>query len=140
MNQNRFPTNAEPEEARGPLAQKAREELNKSEDAEVVGTAGYYLNFWGGILNSLGKAPTDYDDLAEKCLTKAQTLDPGNPEWARDLASLYELRAMKAKSPEARAKPPTTMPQAKSSSEPDATSNVRSLAAEFLKYPAVASC
>jgi len=140
MNQNRFPTNAEPEEARGPFAQKAREELNKSEDAEVVGTAGYYLNFWGGILNSLGKAPTDYDDLAEKCLTKAQTLDPANPEWPRDLESLYELRAMKAKSPEARAKPTATTPQSKSSSEPDATSNVRSLAAEFLKYPAVASC
>jgi tetratricopeptide (TPR) repeat protein len=102
MNQNRFPTEAEPEEARGPFTQKAREELNKSGDAEVIGTAGYYLNFWGGILNALGKAPTDYDDLAEKCLAKAQALDPGNPEWARDLASLYELRAMKAKSPEER--------------------------------------
>jgi uncharacterized protein DUF1566 len=103
MNQNRFPTGAEPEEARGPFAQKAREELNKSQDVQVIGTAGYYLNFWGGILSAQGKTPRDYEDLAEKCLTKAQTLDPGNPEWARDLESLYKLRAIKAKSREARA-------------------------------------
>ena len=140
MNQNRFPTETKPEEAGSPFAQKAREELNKSQDAQVIGTAGYYLNFWGSILSAQGKTLTDYEDLAEKCLTKAQTLDPGNPEWARDLASLYKLRAMKAKSPQARAKPPTTTPQAKSSSEQDSTSNVRSLATEFLKYPAVASC
>ncbi len=140
MNQNRFPTETKPEEAGSPFAQKAREELNKSQDAQVIGTAGYYLNFWGSILSAQGKTLTDYEDLAEKCLTKAQTLDPGNPEWARDLASLYKLRAMKAKSPEARAKPPATTPQAKSSSEQDTTSNVRSLATEFLKYPAVGSC
>jgi TPR repeat protein len=88
MNQNRFPIGAEPEEARGQFAQKAREELNKSEDAEVVGTAGYYLNFWGGILNAQGKTSSDYADLAEKCLAKAQSLDPGNLEWAEDLAKL----------------------------------------------------
>lgn len=49
MNQNRFPTETKPEEARSPFAQKAREELNKSQDAQVIGTAGYYLNFWGSI-------------------------------------------------------------------------------------------
>jgi tetratricopeptide (TPR) repeat protein len=102
MNQNRFATEAEPEEARGPFAQKAREELNKSEDAEVVGTAGYYLNFWGGVLNAQGKTPSDYADLAEKCLARAQALDPGNPEWARDLANVYKGQAIKAKSPEER--------------------------------------
>jgi tetratricopeptide (TPR) repeat protein len=103
MNQNRFPTETKPEEAGSPFAQKARKELNKSQDAQVIGTAGYYLNFWGSILSAQGKTLTDYEDLAEKCLTKAQTLDPGNPEWARDLASLYKLRAIKAKSREARA-------------------------------------
>ena len=103
MNQNRFPTETKPEEAGSPFAQKAREELNKSQDAQVIGTAGYYLNFWGSILSAQGKTLTDYENLAEKCLTKGQTLDPGNPEWARDLASLYKLRAIKAKSREARA-------------------------------------
>lgn len=102
MNQNRLATAADPEEARSPFAQQAREELSRSEDAQVVGTAGYYLWFWGGVLNALGKTPSDYADLAEKCLTKAQALDPGNAEWPRDLAKLSELRATKAKSLEER--------------------------------------
>jgi hypothetical protein len=102
MNRNRLATAADPEEARGPFAQQAREELSRSEDAEVVGTAGYYLWFWGGVLNSLGKTPSDYADLAEKCLTRAQALDPGNAEWPRDLANLNEVRAMKAKASEER--------------------------------------
>ena len=102
MNQNRFPTAADPEEARGASAQQAREELSRSEDAQLVGTAGHYLSFWGGILNSVGKAPSDYADLAEKCFARAEALDPGNLEWPRELADVYELRAMKAKSPEER--------------------------------------
>jgi hypothetical protein len=102
MNQNRFATAADPEEARGPFAQQAREELSRSKDAQVVGTAGYYLWFWGGVLNSLGKTTSDYSELAEKYLTGAKALDPGNVEWPKDLANLYELRAMKAKTLEER--------------------------------------
>jgi len=71
MNQNRFPTAADPEEARGASAQQAREELSRSQDAQLVATAGHYLSFWGGILNSVGKAPSDYADLAEKCFARA---------------------------------------------------------------------
>jgi TonB family protein len=77
--------------------------------------------------------------LLDKSSVKLDGLDPGTPEWGRDLPSLYK-RSIRAKSPEERAQPEATMQQAKSSSEPDATSNVQSLAAEFLKYSAVASC
>jgi hypothetical protein len=77
--------------------------------------------------------------LLAKSSVKLDGLDPGNPGWARDLPSLYK-RPIMAKSPEERAQPEATMQQAKSSSEPDATSNVQSLATELLNYAAVASC
>jgi tetratricopeptide (TPR) repeat protein len=103
MNENRFPTAADPNEARGAFAQQAREELVKSQDATVVGTAGYYLMFWNSILSASGKAPADLLDFAEQLLARAQALDPASVEWPQDLANIYLLRAAKAASPEERA-------------------------------------
>ena len=76
--------------------------------------------------------------LLDKSSVRLGGVDPGNPEWARELPDLYK-RPIKAKSPEERAQREVTMQQAKSSSEPDATSNVQSLATDLLNYPAVAS-
>jgi len=103
MNQNGFPTAADPDEARGSFAQQAREELAKSQDAAVVGAAGNRLWFLGSILSASGKAPPDCLDLAEQLLARAQALDPGNPAWPQSLAQVYALRALKPASPEERA-------------------------------------
>lgn len=100
MNENGFATRADPNEARGPLAQQAREELAKSQDATLVGTAGYRIWFWGTILNASGKAPTDYLSLSEQLLSKAQALDPSNQEWGQTLARIHAQPAPKAASPE----------------------------------------
>jgi hypothetical protein len=51
--------------------------------------------------------------LLDKSSVKLDGLDPGTPEWRRDLPSLYK-RSIKAKSPEERAQPEATMQQATS--------------------------
>lgn len=103
VNQNRFPTGVDPELAKGPAAQKFREELDKSDDPEVIATAGYFLAFHGGILASSGKAPPDIFQLAEKYLTRALASNPGNSGAQVMLSQLYQTLAMHAASPEIRA-------------------------------------
>jgi len=100
MNENGFATRANPDEARGPFAEQAREELAKSQDAALLGTAGYRLWFWGTILNASGEAPPDYRGLSEQLLSKAQALDPANPQWAEVLARVHAQSATKAALPD----------------------------------------
>ena len=103
VNQNRFPTGVDPELAKGPVAQKFREELAKCDDPAVTGAAAYALAFEGMILASTGKAPSDVFELAEKYLTGALAANPGNSGLQGMLSQLYQTLAMHAASPELRA-------------------------------------
>jgi hypothetical protein len=100
MNESGFATRADPDETHGLFAQHAREELAKSQDAALIGTAGDRLWFWGTILSAAGKAPPDYRGLSEQLLRKAQALDPGNQQWTQLLARVNTQPAPKAASPE----------------------------------------
>ena len=100
MNENGFATRADPDQTHGLFVQQAREDLAKSQDAALLGTAGYRLWFWGTILNASGKAPPDYLGLSQQLLSKAQALDPSDQEWAQVLARMHAQPAQKAASPE----------------------------------------
>ena len=76
MNQNGIPTSVDPTEAEGDFAKKARTELEESEDAILVGTAGNIVHQYGSILLSMRRISVDYSDFAEKLLKKAQDLQP----------------------------------------------------------------
>jgi TonB family protein len=78
----------------------AKNELETTTDAALVGTAGEYLTskFVGGNQAALGR-----NEFAELLLERARVLDPGNPEWAE---ALERLHAMHESSPPQ----PATMP------------------------------
>jgi len=122
VNQNRFPTGVDPELAKGPVAQKFREELAKCDDPAATGAAGYFLAFHGGILAASGKAPPDVFQLAEKYLAGAVAAHPGNSGLQEMLSTLYQTLAMHAASPDLRAgfmkKRLATLEMAPASSDP----------------------
>jgi TonB family protein len=102
-NQNNLPTAADPELANGPVARKFREELEKSDDVNVIGQAGYILAFHGSVLSAVGKAPPDYSELAERYLLRALAADPTLVGDQMMLNLLYQTLGQRATSPEARA-------------------------------------
>ena len=87
-----------PAEAKSDFARHAREELEKSADAVMVGASGTTLSkhIVMSEAMSLGtKSPsplTDYAPLAEALLLKAQELDPANRALARELEEFRKLR------------------------------------------------
>jgi hypothetical protein len=98
MNENGLPTSHNPAEAEGAFARHAREELEKSADAEMLGTAGSTLSSYGVMLEAMFRGSVrpfrvDYAPLAEALLTRAQQLDPANPAWPQDLEQFRKWRS-----------------------------------------------
>jgi hypothetical protein len=102
MNQNGLCTDADPQEAGGTFAAKARKELEASSDAMVVGVAGRQLYFCGATLRAFKKVEADPTVLAERLLQRAHALAPEDSNWPSWLNQLYKLRSSTAASPEER--------------------------------------
>jgi len=88
-----------PAEAKGDFARRAREELEKSADAVMVGAAGTILSqtvVMSEAMSLRPKSPSpptvDYAPLAEALLLKAQELDPANRALARALEEFRKSR------------------------------------------------
>jgi hypothetical protein len=94
MNQNGLPMSHSPAEAISAFATHAREELARSSDANVVGTAGSVLAQYGLMMGGLFRErfAVDYAPLAEALLLKAQELDPANARWPMALEQFRNLR------------------------------------------------
>jgi hypothetical protein len=98
MNENGLPRSHNPAEAKGEFALHARAELEKSQDAAMVGTAGMILWQYGVILEGMFRGSrrpleVDYAPLAEALLIKALSLDPANDRiWSEALTQFRKLR------------------------------------------------
>jgi hypothetical protein len=97
MNQNGLPTAHDPAEAKNAFAMRAARELSETSDAAMVGVAGQIIGQYGVILSALDRGTNtftvDYAPLAEALLTRAQLLEPGNPQWQEQLELLRKLRS-----------------------------------------------
>ena len=90
LNQNGFPMSFDPTDIQGEFAKKAREELEESPDAELVGNAGGILFTYGSMLyGPLNQKPLDY---AEKHLMKAQELAPNDSKYGMVLSGARLMR------------------------------------------------
>ena len=62
-----------------------------------TGVAGRVVGQYGlifiGMFRGSGQFSVDYAPLAEALLTKAQELEPANPQWSTDLEQFRKLRA-----------------------------------------------
>jgi tetratricopeptide (TPR) repeat protein len=92
INQNGLPTSHNPAEAAGDFARRAVDELGRSSDVAVVGTAGQIIRQYGLMLSVLyggsDRFKVDHVALAEKFLGKARDLDPSNPHWPKQIEEL----------------------------------------------------
>lgn len=85
LNHTGIPVAASPQEASSPFAAKARKALEQSESAALAGVAGKILSQYGAMMQAFGTSATGERALAEKLLTRAERLQPGNPLWAETL-------------------------------------------------------
>jgi hypothetical protein len=101
INENGFPMSHNPADAKGEFAAHARAELERSQNAALIGTAGMIIGQYGVMLDGMfrrSKRPleVDYASLAEFLLTKAQELDPGNDAanrvWQQGMTQVRKLR------------------------------------------------
>ena len=94
INQNGLPTSHSPAELRGAFATRARAELERSTDANMVGAAGSILGQYGLMMGAIFRErfAVDYAPLAEALLLKAQQLDPANPRWPLALEQFRNFR------------------------------------------------
>ena len=97
-NHNGLISKVDPSEASSEFARSAAAALQSSDDAVVLGSAGYLLMFQGGVLSRLGQIDSDPSTLAQQCIAKAKQLDPRNPAYAETMASFYRNQAMMAPS------------------------------------------
>jgi tetratricopeptide (TPR) repeat protein len=92
INQNGLPTSHNPAEAASDFARRAVDEVGRSSNVVVVGTAGQIIRQYGLMLSVLyggaEKFKVDHVALAEKFLGKARDLDPANPHWQRQIEQL----------------------------------------------------
>jgi hypothetical protein len=95
VNQNGLPTSHNAAEARNAFASRAIEELKASSDAALLGVAGRIVGQYGLILGVVARGPdkfvVDHAALSEAFLTRAQQLEPANPQWVSDLEELRKL-------------------------------------------------
>jgi tetratricopeptide (TPR) repeat protein len=99
-NQNGLISRADPIEANSEFAQRARAALQQSEDAALLGSAGYLLMFQGAMLAQLGQIESDPSALAQQCIARAKALDPQNPAHASTMAQFYQTQAKASQSAE----------------------------------------
>jgi hypothetical protein len=97
VNQNGLPTSHNPAEAKSAFALRAIDELMASPDATVVGVAGTILGQYGLMLSVICRGPdkfaVDHTALSEAFLTRAQELEPANPQWTSNREQLRKLRS-----------------------------------------------
>ena len=93
INQNGLPTSHSPAEAKGEFAARAREELERSTDANVVGAAGSILAQYGLMMGGMFRErfAVDYAPLAEALLLKAQELELRQRTVAAGIAAIPQL-------------------------------------------------
>ena len=72
---------------------------NRTSDPIKVGVAGGILGQYGLMMSAVfrGNFQVDYVLLAETFLTKAQALDPANPDWSSSLEHFRKLQSETAK-------------------------------------------
>src|SRR5262245_2234213 len=94
LNQNGLPTSHSPAEANSAFAKSAREELERSTDVNVIGTAGSILAQYGLMMVGMfrDRFAIDYAPLAERLLLRAQELDSSNPQWTQALEQFRNLQ------------------------------------------------
>lgn len=93
LNHTGLPVAASPEERAGPFAARARKTLENANSPALVGTAGKILVQYGTIMRAFGLSPDGEMKLAERLLTRADQLQPGNPDWADALGQQLLLQA-----------------------------------------------
>ncbi|HJW04506.1 MAG TPA: hypothetical protein VJ548_14595, partial [Azospira sp.] len=101
LNHTGLPVAASPEERTGPFAVRARKALETSNSPELVGTAGKILGQYGTIMMAFGLSQDGEMKLAERLLTRADQLQPGNPYWADALGDQLLLKAKRGGAAEA---------------------------------------
>jgi hypothetical protein len=91
VNQSGYPMSADPRLAESPLAKKARQALDTSQNVYELVRAGYTLSYQGSILREMRKLSFDAAPLAEQTLVRALNLDPGNDGIAEMLAQHRQM-------------------------------------------------
>jgi hypothetical protein len=99
VNQNGFPTGADPRLTQSASARQAREALTTSRNPYTLAKAGYMLMWQGAILYYSGRLAFDTAPLAESAIQRAVSLAPGDPGVAN---YLEEYRAMQRELGQAR--------------------------------------
>jgi hypothetical protein len=74
------PVSASDERRNSEFARHAQAELENSNNAALLGGAGFTLNRDGGFLYADGKLDWDYVPLAKRLLEKAERIDPANKD------------------------------------------------------------
>ncbi len=78
---------------RSPDAVKAREEVESSRDAKLLGGAADFLSRQYSLFNRLDAAPVFGDEdaltVAERWLLRAREIEPDNDEWKTELSAVY---------------------------------------------------
>ena len=97
MNQNGLPTSHNSAEARNAFALRTIDELRRSTDAIMVGTAGMLIGQQGLMMSAMygDKFAVDHIALSDALLARARELEPQNPNWPNVVEQLRSLRAMR---------------------------------------------
>lgn len=104
LNTNGLPVSVSKEEQDGTFARNALTALDTSTSATVVGTAGTILAQYGVMIRATTSSKRDFSELAEKCLLRAQAMEPANQGWATMLGEFYNMMGMAAASTQEKAR------------------------------------
>jgi len=91
LNDSGYPMSTDQRLAESPLAKKARQTLETSQNVYALVRAGYTLSYQGSILREMGKLSFDAAPLAEQTLVRALNLDPGNDGIAEMLSQHRQM-------------------------------------------------
>jgi len=89
---NGQPTSADPFEASGPFAGKARKTLAQSSSGTMLAVAASILWRYGTMLAPTERGKLEYLEDAIKLVNQAKAAEPGNPSWPQFLAQLQAFK------------------------------------------------
>lgn len=104
LNTNGIPISVNRAEQNGNFAHKARKEVETSANAVLIGTTGAIIAQYGIMVRAMHLSASDYSELGEQLLLKAQSLEPGNASWSQMLGEMYNLKSIAARTDEDKAK------------------------------------
>lgn len=104
LNTNGIPVSVSTDEQNGAFARNALKALDTSTSAVLVGTAGTILAQYGVMIRTSAANQRDFSGLAEKCLLRAQAMEPANQGWAAMLGEFYNIMSVAAASPQEKAR------------------------------------